>query len=647
MAYPADEPMLAVPAAVPENHHERELVRVNRVLRTLSAGNRALLRMANEQELLHEMCRVIVTTGGYAGACVAYPVHDQAKTIQWVAGSGPGMDFELLQALHFTWADTEWGNNTVGFVIRTGQPQVSMRSVDPGFVGPAFDRLRDYATEQGYASFTALPLRVDGEVLGALGIAAAEPNAFDEMEVKLLSELADDLAYGVANLRTHIENRERQATITRLAYYDTLTGLPNRSLLAGGLEAAIDAAKQHQRCLALLHLEVGHFREINKVLGYGAGDDVLQAIARRLTHEIKNDATLARVGEAEFAVLLPNAGAEYAIQVTQRLLNILREPVEVAGLTLDARVGIGIALFPGHANDAEVLMRRANVAMHQANQNHGGYAMYTGGREQEHTRRLALMGDLHRAIPNNELLLYCQPKVDIASRQVCGAEALVRWHHPQHGSVATSEFIRLAEESGTITPLTNWIMEAAFRQAYSWHKAGLEWVLAVNLSGHDLYDPGLIERIQGLFSTWGIPPGMIEFELTESALMVDPSAGLKTLTRLKELGVELFIDDFGTGYSSLSYLQKLPVDGIKIDQSFVMPMVASPDSAIIVSSTIELSHNLGLKVIAEGVECQAVWDRLAALKCDVAQGYLISMPMPSEQCQDWSHTWVRSSNLQP
>lgn len=641
MAYPADGPTKDAPPPLPESDHERELARINRVLRTLSAGNRTLLRMSDEQELTQAMCQVIVETGGYSLACVAYAEHDDARRVKWVAGVGT--DIAFLEALHVTWADTEWGNNPVGAAIRTGQPIVGKHVADAAFSGQAFALAREFAIEYGYASVSAFPLHVEDNVLGVLVIAASEPDAFEEVEVKLLSELADDLAYGIANLRTHIQNRERQATITRLAFYDTLTGLPNRTLLVEGLETAIETAKQQHHSLALLHLEVGHFREINKVLGYRAGDELLQALARRLTSEIQGDATLARVGDAEFALLLPNVSAEYAIRVAQRLLNTLGAPVEVANLSLDARVGIGIALFPGHAANAELLIRRANVAMHQAKSACGSYAMYTGGQEQDYTRRLVLMGDLQRAIKNNQLHLYCQPKVDIASRRVFGAEALVRWQHPEHGNIPTAEFIRLAEEAGTITPLTNWMLEAAFSQTYAWHEAGLEWALAVNLSGHDLYDPGLIDRIRGLFSTWGIGPALIQFELTESALMVDPAASLETLCRLKQLDVQLFIDDYGTGYSSLSYLQKLPVDGVKIDQSFVMPMVASSDSAMIVSSTIELGHNLGLKVVAEGVESQAVWDQLAALKCDVAQGYLISRPMPAEQCQAWNSKWSQVS----
>lgn len=267
--------------------------------------------------------------------------------------------------------------------------------------------------------------------------------------------------------------------------------------------------------------------------------------------------------------------------------------------------------------------------------------MYTGGQERENTRRLAIMGDLHTAIQKNELELYCQPKVAMSSKRICGVEALVRWPHPKHGMIATIEFVKLAEQAGTITPLTHWMLDAAFSQSYAWHKAGREQALAVNLSAHDLYGSALVDRVRGLFSTWGVAPSLIQFELTESALMADPVAALETLTCLKKLGVQLFIDDYGTGYSSLSYLQQLPVDAIKIDQSFVMPMVASGDSEVIVHSTIELGHKLGLKVVAEGVENEATWACLAGLGCDVAQGYLISMPMPAGQFLQWEATWTQ------
>ncbi|SFV17707.1 putative bifunctional diguanylate cyclase/phosphodiesterase [Pseudoduganella namucuonensis] len=637
MTQPADEPEGAaehLPLA-------KELARVNRALTALSAGNRTLLRATNEQQLLDDMCRVIVDTGGYLLASVGFVQPDEPRTIRWMvhlsAGAADGADEPRA------WSETIYGRTATGVAIRTGEAVIGRRLLtDPQYAGPEYGHLRKHAAKLGYAAISAFPLRVDGEVLGAVAMAAADPDAFDQAEVALLGEMVDDMAYGIAALRVRVRHEQAEATIARLAFYDSLTGLPNRTRLVEQLDAAMGDARRGRHALALLHLEVGRFQEINKVLGYRAGDQLLQLLARRLQAQVRGHETLARVGEAEFALLLPDGGADYARQTAQRLVAMMREPVELAGLLLDARVGIGIALYPGHATDADSLIRRANAAMHQAAPGRGGYAMYTGGQEQENTRRLALMGDLYSAIRDNELELYCQPKVGMATRKVCGAEALVRWRHPRHGLVSTMEFIQMAEQAGTITPLTNWMMDAAFSQAHSWREAGEDWALAINLSAHDLYDPGLVDRIRGLFSTWGIPPDRIQFELTESALMTDPAAALETLVRLKRLDVKLFLDDYGTGYSSLGYLQKLPMDGIKIDKSFVTPMVSSGDSEVIVCSTIDLGHNLGLDVVAEGVEDQATWRRLEGLGCDIAQGYLISQPMPAADFPDWAGAWARA-----
>jgi diguanylate cyclase (GGDEF)-like protein len=643
MAYPAppDEPKESSPnPAVSNQQLLTKLERVNRALRTLGAGNHTLLHASDEQTLLHDMCQVIVETGGYRLASVGYAQHDEQKSIRWMASVG--LETAFLETLHYTWGDTELGRTVAATAICTGEPSVARNLLtDPVYAGPAYARMREQAVQEGFASGTAFPLRIDGEVFGALVMAAADPDAFDEEEVRLLGKLAADLAYGIANLRTRIQHREALATIAHLAFYDPLTGLPNRTLLLDLLQKAIQNAEQQHRALALLHLEIGHFHEINKVLGYRAGDQLLQALGQRLARTVKEEELLARVGEAEFALLLPHGGADYAIKVAHRLMTALQEPVEMAGLMLDPRAAIGIALYPDHATDAEALLRRANTAMHEAKPGRRRCALYMGGQEQEFTRRLSLMGDLRRAIAHNELLLYCQPKIHMASRRVYGVEVLVRWQHPVHGMLSTIEFIKLAEQAGLITPLTHWMLNVAFSQRHAWHEAGLELALCINLSAHDLYDPGLVDHLQGLFSTWGIAPELIQLELTESALMEDPDEALKTLTLLKQLGVVLFIDDFGTGYSSLGYLQKLPVNGIKIDQSFVTPMATSHDSAAIVRSIIELGHNLELEVVAEGVESQAVWDCLAALGCDVAQGYLISMPMPAEQFRNWENAWSK------
>ncbi|GGC57550.1 bifunctional diguanylate cyclase/phosphodiesterase [Undibacterium terreum] len=629
-----------IPAA-PEAERPEEQGCINRALRTLSAVNRALLRATSEPEFLKEMCQVIVEHGGYRQACVGYARHDENKSICWM--ECVGVDKALLNAMHSSWADSELGRTGSGAAIHSGKPSIGRNILtDPSYSGPNFAAFRQEAIDKDFASLSAFPLSSDGEVFGVLALAASEPDAFNQNEVRLLNELAADLAYGITNLRVRSKHREAEATIARLAYYDSLTGLPNRTFLLELLDAAIQVAKQLRQPLALLHLEVGRFHEINKVLGYRSGEELLQEIARRLTNTVKENETLTRVGEAEFALVLPTGGADYAIQTAQRLATMLHLPVNVSGLSVDASVTIGIALFPDNATTPETLLRRSNAAMRSAKLIWGGYAMYTGGQEERHTRQLSLMGDLRRAIQQNELQLYCQPKLTMSSRKVCGAEALVRWKHPVYGMIPTTEFIKLAEHAGLITPITNWVLEAAFKQSLAWHEDGIECALSVNLSAHDLRDPELISRIRELFSRFPIPPKTMQFELTESALMEDPASALETLSQLKSLGCKLFIDDFGTGYSSLSYLQKLPVDSVKIDQSFVIPMAESNDSSVIVHSTIELGHNLGLEVVAEGVESKSAWNLLARQGCDVAQGYLISAPFPIGQFKTWETSWTHS-----
>ena len=480
-----------------------------------------------------------------------------------------------------------------------------------------------------------LPLHLEGQWIGSLHILAAEADAFDEREVELLMATAGDLSYGLGALRARARAAAAEETIRRMAYFDAVTGLPNRVRLRDVLTAAITFAKDERRPLALLRVEMERFREINETLGDAEVDKLLQEIATRLIRTAGEGATVARMAESEFAVVLPRTGAEQATQLAQRILTVLYEPIEFSGLLLDARSSIGISLFPGHGTDADALMRRASVALDQARASGSMVALFKGGLDREAAQRLSLMSDLRGAIEHDDLLLYCQPKLEMSSGRVCGAEALVRWQHPRLGVVSPNEFIKLAETTGLITPLTYWMVDAALRQSYAWHEHGLEQPLSVNLSARDLRDPKLLERIGGSLVTWGAQPGWIEFELTESALMLDPVGALDTLTRLKGLEVRLTIDDYGTGYSSLSYLQRLPVDAIKIDQSFVADMMRNKDSATIVRSTIELAHNLDLTVIAEGVEDQGTFDRLAAMGCDMAQGYCISRPIPAEQFRAW------------
>lgn len=606
-----------------------EFARVDRARRTLSAVNRTLVRATAEQALLDEICRISVEEGGYRHAWVAYLCNDRHKSVNVMAHFG--IERAYLDELRCSWGTGKHGRGAVGVAVRTGRPSIGRDlALDPDMAP-----WREEALRRGIAAVSAFPLRVEGVIVGTLGLAAREAEAFDAAEEALLTELADDLAFGIETLRTRERSREAEAAIKRLAEQDTLTGLPNRWRLRKRLADEIELAKREHRPLALLMVGVDQFQAVNETLGYAQGDSVLSEIAARLARVVGDCANIARMGEAEFAILLPDGDAASASRTARRILSDLLEPVEVGEISLDAGGSIGIAVFPGHGTEPDALIRRANVAMHQARQQGHGFALYTGGRDQECARRLALIGDLHRAIERNELQLYCQPKVRIAGGETCGAEALVRWNHPRLGLIQPSEFIALAERSGLISPLTDWILRAAFRQGYMWRDAGVCVPLAVNLSARDLRDPRLVERVSHLMTTWGGEPDGVQFELTESALMHDPQGCLESMRRLKDLGSRLFIDDFGTGYSSLAYLQKFPVDAIKIDQSFVRDMLADSDSAVIVRSTIDLAHDLDLEVVAEGVENRQSWDHLAEQGCDIAQGYFVSEPFPADSYLAW------------
>lgn len=612
-----------------------ELRRVNRALRTLSAGNRTLLRASEESELLEAMCRVIVDEGRYGMSCVGFAVEDQSKTLRMVAHAfraDADPDAEpTFRKMIFSWGDNELGQNVGGVAIRTGQPCIGRNLL----TDPAMAPWRGDAERFGYASASAFPLRIDGEVVGILGISAGEADAFNANEVGLLGELAEDLAYGIGNLRVRAQHREAEATIRRIAYYDALTGLPNRDRLRDRLRAEIELAHRQHEPLALLFLSLVHLQEINDTLGYASGDPVVREAARLLMPLSGEQELAARVGEGDFVVVLPHADAVLATQTAESLSGQFHVPVEAAGLRLDARVAIGIALYPGHGGDPDLLMHRGRMAMAEARRSGRVHMIYSQRLDEARAGQLALIADLRQAIESNALKLYCQPKARVASNRLCGAEALVRWEHPVHGMVSPGEFVSLAEYAGLIGPLTRWVMEAAFRHRHAWHEAGLQLPLAVNLSAYDLHDPGLLQCYEGLVATWGATPDWIQFELTESAVMRDPAGALATLGGLKQLGVSLAIDDFGIGHSSLSYLQRLPVDTIKIDQSFVTPILESPRSTAIIHSALTLGHDLGLEVVAEGVENRMVWDRLAELGCDVVQGYYVGRPMPAEQFDAW------------
>jgi diguanylate cyclase (GGDEF)-like protein len=420
------------------------------------------------------------------------------------------------------------------------------------------------------------------------------------------------------------------------AIHDALTGLPNRTLFHDRVEQALCSARREERRAAVLLMDLDRFKEINDTLGHHIGDRLLRQIGPRVRACLRQSDTVARLGGDEFAVLLPDvAGATAAQDVAAKVRRCLEEPFVVDDLALHAEASIGIALVPEHGHDAESLVQRADVAMYQAKEAHSGHALYDAARDEYDPARLGLVGELRRAIGGDELVLHYQPKLDLASGGIEGVEALVRWQHPRHGRIPPGEFIPLAERTGLMKPLTLWVLETAIGQCATWQRDGLDLSVAVNLSAANLVDMDLPDDVARLLERSGLAADRLTLEITESTVMADPPRARAILERLAALDVRLAIDDFGTGHASLAYLKRLPVHELKIDRSFVVNVADDMDDAVIVHSTIDLGHNLGLRVVAEGVETGEALRRLVADRCDLAQGFLLSRPLPAAELIAW------------
>lgn len=429
----------------------------------------------------------------------------------------------------------------------------------------------------------------------------------------------------------------QSAALEHHATHDSLTDLPNRYLLYADMERAFGSTMRRGKLLALLLMDLDRFKEINDTLGHQSGDRLLKLMGPRLREQLSGRDTVARLGGDEFAIVLGGLDApQDAIRAARRLLDGVKQPFDLSGIKLQVDASVGIAFYPTHGRDASTLMRCADIAMYQAKKGAEGYAVYDPDIDQHSPQRLALLAEAGQAIKENQLVLHYQPKINVKERRMTGMEALVRWRHPQHGLIPPSQFIPLVEVSDLIRDLTLWVIDHALAQYRRWREAGLEVPkIAVNISARNLLDGDLPGRIEALLQTHGVPSGCLDVEITESAIIADPARALEVLTRLNAIGVTLSIDDFGTGYSSLSYLRRLPVQSLKIDISFVSHMLENEEDAVIVHSTIGLAHNLGLNVIAEGVEDQDTLDMLEILDCNEAQGYFISRPIDTGEMTQW------------
>ena len=443
------------------------------------------------------------------------------------------------------------------------------------------------------------------------------------------------MGLGVAAFVIH--NATRQAAkLQHQALFDGLTNLPNRVLFHDRVQQAILQSQREKRSFALFALDLNRFKEINDTLGHHQGDRVLTQLAQRLLTHARESDTIARLGGNQFSLLLStdNLGATV---FAGKLLQLLEEAFVIDGKEAVVSASIGIAIFPEHGQDPEVLMQHADAAMYIAKRSGAGFEFYDEVKGKNEISNITLKNDLRYAIERNELRLHYQPKINHSDGKVMGLEALVRWQHPAHGLIPPDSFIPLAESTGLIQPLTTWVVGEAVRQCAVLHQMGMYLSMAVNVSTLNLTDPGLPQKISAILAAHQMHPKWLEIEITESAVMDDKRTTARVLEELDLMGIHLSIDDYGTGYSSLANIKKLPLNDIKIDKSFVLRMSDNRDDETIVRSTIEMGHGLGLRVVAEGVENQATWDRLSELGCDASQGYFMSRPLSAENLLKWLH----------
>jgi diguanylate cyclase (GGDEF)-like protein/PAS domain S-box-containing protein len=465
-----------------------------------------------------------------------------------------------------------------------------------------------------------------------------------DASVSFVRDVEGRRSFAVSMIQDVTQRREAEMALVaqaelneHQALHDALTGLANRTLFRDRIDQAVKAARRAGGRTAVLLMDLDRFKEINDSLGHAAGDELLVELGTRLERALRASDTVARLGGDEFGVLIPDpAVPDDVLRVIDRMQAAIAEPVTVQGLPLSLEGSIGIAVFPEDGDDVESLLQRADVAMYQAKAENAGFAFFDEASCDTHDPgRLTLVGELRRALEHRELTLYYQPKAVLADGDVRSVEALLRWNHPTRGLVPPDDFIPLAQQTGLIKPLTLYVVDEALRQCRAWLDDGLRLSIAVNLSTRNLLDVQFPTEVRGLLDRWDVEPGLLELEITESTMLADPVRCKQILGRLSQMGIRLSIDDFGTGYSSLAYLKGLPVDEIKIDRSFVLGMHSSEDDATIVRSTIDLGRNLGLEVVAEGVETEEVWNHLGSLGCTVAQGYYLSRPVPPAELEAW------------
>ena len=601
---------------------ENQIRRLNRVYAVLSRINALIVRVGDRDELFREACRVAVEAGGFRLAWIGLVNRDMAELVP-VASAGSTQDADALVNQRFSLReDAPRGNTLSAQSIR--EKKAAFTNDVPNDPRVVFQAEHE---QRGSRSMAILPLLVADETVGVLALYASEPGFFDVEELKLLTELAGDIAFA-------IENIEKAAKLNYLAYYDPLTGLANRTLFLDRVTQYMHSATSGEHRLAVFLIDLERFKNINDSLGRSAGDALLKQVAEWLTRNARGDVNLlARVGSDHFAAVLPELRQEGdLVRLLEKAVDaIANHPFRLNDAIFRIAAKVGIAVFPDDGADAETLFRNAEAALKKAKASGERHLFYTQTMTATVAAKLTLENQLRQALDNQEFVLHYQPKVNLASGKITGAEALIRWNDPRTGLVPPGRFIPILEETGLIYEVGRWALRQAIADYLRWRAAGLAAVrIAVNVSPLQLRNRGFIDEIRQVIVVDEHAAAGLELEITESLIMEDIKHNIASLQAIREMGMSVAIDDFGTGFSSLSYLARLPVDTLKIDRSFVIDMTAGPEGLALVSTIINLAQALKLKVVAEGVETVEQQRLLRLLNCDEMQGFLFSKPVPAD-----------------
>jgi len=624
---------------------EDRLIRLTRMFAALNATNEAIQRAKSRDQLFDLVCEAAVTGGRFTSMTIGI-ANSGSDFFLLVASAGPNASAILNRHYAVTAARPE-GRGLMGIAYRTGRPSISNDYAND-------ETTRHWHTDArgwGVKSAAAVPFLKRGSPMGVLLVHSTEQETFTPELVELLQRLASSVSFALENFDRADEKANSDRKIEYLASHDSLTNLPNREMFNQLLHFAIEAAERYRRQFAVLFIDLDRFKVINDSLGHEAGDALLVEIANRLRANLRSSDVVARLGGDEFVVILEHSAEGQSIEgVTHSLLTAVRQPLQLSGHECHTTASIGIARYPADGTDAQTLTKNADIAMYLAKEDgKNGFRFFTKDAKAQSIERLILETGLRHALDRKELSLHYQPKIDLSTGQITGVEALLRWAHPDLGTLPPMQFIPLAEETGLIVPIGRWVLKEACAQNMLWQREGLQPVsMAVNLSPRQFADDNLLHDVDNALAASGMSPALLQLEVTESMVMQNVPRAVRVLDALRSRGIRLAIDDFGTGYSSMSLMKQFPIDTLKIDRSFVRDLPDDSEDKAIAQAIISMGKALGMTIVAEGVETAEQETFLRDHACDEMQGFLFSKPIPPEQLADLLRTGLGiSPPLQP